>query len=317
MGAGIFYVDFSADNSVRMALADKGQRPPPPAISYCHKLSDLDAEIGRFLTAHGDPELMGAALSVCGWERDGVFEMPNHSYQIDREWVRKRLGVSRVHLVNDIVAAALSIDLLGPSELVTVHAGVGDPSLPRALLGVGRSLGTTIIIRDEFGGPMALPCAGGHCDLPAITEREFAVVRYLTQQFGHVSRVRALSTRGLIDIHEALHVADGVTAPNVTAQQIAELALAGQPLAREAVELAFGWLAATAADTVLAAGARGGIVLAGTFFKVLDGLLSPLAFAQRFTDKGRLSDMLKATPVYMITAAEPEMIGLSTLFSDS
>ncbi len=35
----------------------------------------------------------------------------------------------------------------------------------------------------------------------------------------------------------------------------------------------------------------------------------------RFTDKGRLSDMLGATPVFVVTAAEPEMIGLSTLFN--
>ncbi len=92
MGAGVFYVDFSADNSVRMAFADRGQRPPSPTVSYCHNLSDLDAEIGKFLTDHGGPELIGAALSVCGWDREGVFEMPNHSYQIDREWVRERLA---------------------------------------------------------------------------------------------------------------------------------------------------------------------------------------------------------------------------------
>ena len=44
-------------------------------------------------------------------------------------------------------------------------------------------------------------------------------------------------------------------------------------------------------------------------------LFDQTAFLARFTDKGRLSDMLKSTPVYVVTASDPEMIGLSTLFA--
>ena len=311
----VFYIDFSADNSVRMAVARPRERPPAPFICICTSLEELDREIGGFLTTQGDPDLAGAAVSICGWERDAAFEMPNHSYRIERDWIRTRLNVSRVHLVNDIVAAALAIDLLDASELTVVSAGQPDPSQPKALVALGRSLGTTTLIADEYGAAVALPCAGGHCDLPAINAREFSVVRYLADKFGHVSRVRALSTPGLIDVHDALHVADGLAAPRVSAREIVGLAREGAPYAVEAVRMVLGWLAATAADTVLASGARGGVFLAGSFFTLVGDLFDPVAFVARFTDKGRLGDMLKATPVSLVTAAEPEMIGLTTLFA--
>jgi len=315
MSAQVFYVDFSADNSVRMALGAPGRRPPAPAVSTCMGLDDLDREIGVFLDAHGNPELMGAALSICGWERDGVFEMPNHSYRIEREWIRARLNVARVHLVNDIVAAALAIDLLDASELSTVSPGVPDPNRPKALIALGRSLGTTTVTTDEFGGAVAQPCIGGHCDLAATNEREIAVVRYLIRTFGHVSRVRAVSTSGVVNVYRALHDADGLVPAEHGAKEIVALARQGDAYAKEAVGLVQGWLAATASDTLLAAGARGGIFLAGSFFTLMGDLFDEAAFMARFTDKGRLSDMLKTTPVFVITAAEPEMIGLSTLFA--
>jgi glucokinase len=278
-------------------------------------LDDLDREIGAFLDSHGHPELLGAALSICGWERDGVFEMPNHSYRVERDWIRTRLNVTRVHLVNDIVAAALAIDLLDASELTTVSPGQADPNRPKALIALGRSLGTTIVTTDEFGAAMAQPCIGGHCDLPATNEREIAVMRYLIKTFGHVSRVRAVSTSGLVNVYRALHDADGLAPAEPTAQEIVALARQGDAYATEAVGLVLGWLAATASDTLLAAGARGGIFLAGSFFTLMGDLFDEAAFMARFTDKGRLSDVLKTAPVFVLAAAEPEMIGLSTLFA--
>ena len=298
-----------------MSIASPGRRPPAPVISLCTSLDDLDREVGTFLAGHGNPNLMGAALSICGWERDGAFEMPNHSYRIEREWIKSRLNITRVHLVNDIVAAALAIGLLDGSELSVVSAGEEDPNQPRALVALGRSLGTTTVTTDEFGAAVAQPCVGGHCDLAATTEREFGVVRYLTRTFGHVSRVRALSTQGLVNVYQALHDADNRTAPDHSAQEIVAQARQGAPYALEAVQLVLGWLAAMASDTMLAVGARGGIFLAGSFFNLVGELFDQVAFMARFTDKGRLSDMLKATPVFVVTASDPEMIGLSTLFA--
>ncbi len=314
MTSHALYVDFSADNSVRVSAALPGQRPPASALFHCASLGQLDTALGDFLAAQESPTLMGAALSVCGWERDGVFEMPNHSYAIGRSWIRERLDISRIHIVNDCVAAALAIDRLEPSERIVVSQGQDDPAQPKALIALGRALGTTSITSDDMGNPIAQPCAGGHADLPATNDREYAVVRLMAQKYGHVSRVRAVSTNGLVEVWRCLATADGRTVGTATPQDIVTQARDGDPHAREAVDLVTGWLAATAADTALSLGARGGIYLAGSFFDVLGDTFDADAFTRRFHDKGRLSDYLKDICVYQVRTTEPEMVGLSTLF---
>ena len=183
-----------------------------------------------------------------------------------------------------------------------------------AMIAVGRSLGTTCIMTDEMGSPMAVPCAGGHMDLPATSEREFKVIQLMARKYGHVSRVRAVSTAGLIEIYGCLHTIDDVPAETLSARQVVDLARTGAPYAREAVNMATGWLAATASDTALATGARGGIFLAGSFFDLLGDTFDRELFSARFCDKGRLSNYLKDISVSLVEMNEPEMVGLSTLF---
>ena len=314
MSAQVLFVDFSADNSVRMTLAEPGKRPPGSQLYHCDSLGELDGAIGDYLGERDNPGLVAAALSVCGWERDGAFEMPNHSYRIERAWIKERLNISRLHLINDCVASALAIDRLDGAERRVIWQGQDEPTQMKAMIAIGRSLGTTCLVTDELGQSTAFPCAGGHTDLPATTEREIGIVRLILKKYSHVSRVRAVSTAGLVEVYSGLKMLDGVEAGKVTPMQVVELARAGEAHAREAVDMVVGWLAGTASDTALCVGARGGIYLAGSFFDVLGDLFDPAAFARRFTDKGRLSGYMQDISVYLVKTQEPEMIGLSTLF---
>lgn len=311
MASEVLYVDFSADHSVRMTLAEAGLRPPEAALYHCDSLAELDAALHDFLSRRGHPELIGAGVSICGWERDGAVDMPDHSYAIHRDWMKDRLGISRLHLINDCVATALAIERLEDSERSVLCSGHDDPTQMKAMIAIGRSLGTTCIVTDELGAIMALPCAGGHSDLPATTAREFAVVERLAAKFGHVSRVRAISTKGLAEVHAALSAIDGITP---SGGDVVSLARNGDAHAREAVAMVTGWLAATASDTALNVGARGGVYLAGSFFDVLGDLFDRDLFVRRFSAKGRLSKYLRDISVYIVNMREPEMVGLSTLF---
>ncbi len=314
MSAQVLFVDFSADNSVRMSMAEPGRRPPESQLYHCDSLGDLDGAIGAYLGERENPDLIAAALSVCGWERDGAFEMPNHSYRIERAWIKDRLNISRVHLINDCVASALAIDRLDGAERRVVLQGQDEPTQMKAMIAIGRSLGTTCLVTDELGQSTAFPCAGGYTDLPATTEREMGILRLMLQKYEHVSRVRAVSTAGLVEVYNGLRTLDRVEVAKVTPAQVVEMARAGEAHAREAVEMVVGWLAATASDTALCVGARGGIYLAGSFFDVLGDLFDAEAFAKRFTEKGRLSRYMADISVYVVKTQEPEMIGLSTLF---
>ncbi len=314
MDAPILFVDFSADTSVRITLAAPRRRPPPAQLYHCTSLAQLDQTLEQFLDSVEKPRLMAAAFSVCGWERDGAFEMPDHSYRIEREWVKQRLNVTRLNVVNDCVATALAIERLEDSERTIICPGQDEPMQMKAMIAVGRSLGTTCILSDDVGSPLAVPCAGGHMDLPATHAREFKVIELMAKKYGHVSRVRAVSTAGLAEIHACLQTIDGAPAEALNARQVVDLARAGNPHAREAVDMAVGWLAATAADTALATGARGGIFLAGSFFDLLGDTFDRDLFTRRFCDKGRLSNYLRDISVSLVEMREPEMVGLSTLF---
>ena len=314
MDRPILFVDFSADTSVRMTVAAPRMRPPAAQLFHCATLDQLDRSLDQFLDSLERPKLIAAALSVCGWERDGGFEMPNHSYRIEREWVKQKLSITRLNVVNDCVATALAIDRLDESERTIICSGREEPMQMKAMIAVGRSLGTTCIMADDMGNPLAVPCAGGHMDLPATTEREEKVIRRMAGKYGHVSRVRAVSTAGLDEIHSILQAMDGLLPQMASPQQIVQMARDGAPHAKEAVDLAVGWLAATASDTALATGARGGIFLAGSYFDVLGTMFDKELFARRFCDKGRLSNYLKDIPVSLLKMNEPEMVGLSTLF---
>ena len=315
MSSQVLFVDFSADNSVRMSLAAPGRRPPAATLYHCDSLAELDSVLHAFLALHGQPVLVGAGLSVCGWERAGAVDMPNHSYTLRREWIKERLGISRLHLVNDCVATALAIERLEETERSVICHGHDDPTQMKAMIAIGRSLGTTCIVTDELGSTMALPCAGGHSDLPAVNAREFAVVERLAARFGHVSRVRAVSTAGLAEVHAALTAIDGAAPAPATPADVISLARTGDARAREAVAMVSAWLAATASDTALGVGARGGVFLAGSFFDLLGDLFDPSLFARRFCDKGRLTQYLEDISVYLVRMREPEMVGLSTLFA--
>lgn len=314
MSGQVLYVDFGADNSVRLAMSEAGQRPPKAMVYHCVSLKDFDQALTDFLQTRGTPQLLGAGLSVCGWEHDGSFEMPNLSYRIEREWIKDRLNISRVHLVNESVATALAIERLDKSEQTVVCEGNSLPTQVKALIAVGRSLGTTLTVTDEIGNVTSIPCAGGHSDLPATNEREFRVVSMLARKYGHVSRARAVSTPGFADIYDCLNAIDGRSVPSVSPLAVMDMARRGDLYAKEAVNLIMGWLAATASDTALTTGARGGIFIAGSLFEQLGDLFDTTLFKERYDHKGRLSRYVSGIPVYLVKTIELELVGLSTLF---
>ncbi|MFY9511568.1 MAG: glucokinase, partial [Rubrivivax sp.] len=154
-------------------------------------------------------------------------------------------------------------------------------------------------------GWAALPGEGGHVTLSPVTEREAAVAAALLRRFGHASAERAVSGLGLVWLHEALCMIDGVPAPQpaLDAASIAERAQSGQDSrSAEALQLFFAFLGTTAGNLALTLGARGGVYIGGGIVPRLAPLLARSAFRERFVGKGRFRDYLAAIPVYLITS---------------
>lgn len=312
--ASVLLSDLSNSAYMKLALAHPGERPEVSTLYPCKSIEEFNGSVVDFLDAHGNPNLMGAAVSACGWEIEGGFTMPNHGYRMERKDLRELLNIQRLHIVNDCVSRAMAVERLFDSEVVQICGGAGEDGLTKALIGSGRGLGVAGIVLDDLGRPTVLPCEGGHADLATVSAREEAIFTHLEARYGHVSRERVVSINGLAEIYDILGRIDDGDSRRVNAAEVVALAHTGDARATEAVKLCQGWLAAMASDTALMLGARGGVYLSGELFELIGDLIDWRAFEARFTDKGRLRAYMQDIPVYLTRAADLELIGLTTLF---
>ncbi len=315
MADHILLCDFAIGASVRMALAQPGSRPPAPTSYSCDGRKAFDDAVLDFLGAQGHPALKGVAISSRGYEIHGVLRLPQDGMNIARDEIRDLLDVRRVNIVNNFVARALAIPRLKKSEKQQVCGGDAEDEQVIAVLGPHHGLGLAALAPDGGGGWTAIPCEGGHSDLPATHARELEVLKVLRRRHGHVAREFVLSLDGLSELRQALATIDGADPQPLQAHEIVARASV-DPHSAEAVSLCLGWLAAMASDVALMQGARGGIYLTGDLMDLIadGGLFDNEAFARRYSDKGRLSDYVAEIPVYRTLADHLEIIGLATLF---
>jgi glucokinase len=311
----ILLSDISHADYQKLALTRPGERPQETTHYVCRNLDEFKAAIKQFMEASNCESLAGAAISAAGWETHGVISLPNHGFAISRADMREFLDVRRLNLVNDLVATALAVPRLDASEREQICGGAPAEEQVIGVLGANLGLGQAALAPDGIGGWTALPCEGGHTDLAAANDLEDDVLRILTRRFGHVSRERVVSVPGLGNIWSALAEIEkdkGAAAPSP--EEIVAAASAGESRALRTIDLSLGWFAAMASDVALILGARGGIYLTGELLDLLGDLFDTDAFVRRYCDKGRLSDYIRDVPLFKVTAHDPEVIGLATLF---
>jgi glucokinase len=308
-------IDVSDANLLRLTVTRPRQRPEPSVLYPCRTVADFSNAVKDYLSKRPNPDLIGAAVCACGWEQDGGLAMPNDPFRVQRDWLRELLNIRRLNLVNDCVSVAMSVQLLRPDETLKICGDNGQAFQAKLLIGASVGLGSALIISDDLNGDTVVPSEGGHSDLPAVTPRETAILELMKQKYGRVSRERAVSFQGLAEIWRCLCLLDRVPEEPLTGPDVIGRARSGDARARETVDLVTGWLAATASDGALMCGARGGVYLAGSMVAMMHDLIDFDLFTKRFQDKGRLRAYVTDLPVHMIIAPEPEMLGLSTLFS--
>lgn len=310
----VLLCDFSFGSYMKLALGTPGLRPGEPSLYSIGSKKDFEEAVTDFLSAHGYPRLVGAALASRGWERNGRIQLPEKGLALDRDDLRQLLDIQRVNLVNNFVARALAIPHLRQDEHIKVCGGDAMEEQVIAVLGPHFGLGQAALAPDGMGGWTAMPCEGGHSDLPVVTDREWEVFKILQRRHGHVPREFAISFAGLVELFQALAEIHGTDAAATTAEEIMALANIGDPLAVEAISMCCAWLAAMASDVALILGARGGIYLTGDLMDLMAEVFDADAFCRRYADKGRLSHFVSDIPVYRTDAKNLEIIGLQTLF---
>lgn len=280
--------------------------------------SDFLPLLGEFLRAA--PSASGierACIAIAGpvnQTAGGQFaRITNLPWQIDSSSLALATGIPWMTLINDFQAVGYGIETLPGSDLVALQAAPSRLRAPRMIIGAGTGLGVAQMIWQacpEPGRYEIIPSEGGHADFAPLDDQQMEFLRYMQGRYEHVSCDRVLSGAGLIRLYEFLHAA--AAAPPTALQTImrhpdpaAAISAAAQagsePRAVAALDLFVSIYGAQAGNLALLNLAYGGVYIAGGIApQILDRLSSGI-FMRAFLSKGRMSTLLSAMPVYVIT----------------
>lgn len=268
---------------------------------------------GFCASAGVDPgAVAGIAVAVAGPVTGDEVRLTNVGWRFSIAATASELGLDRLIVLNDLQAVALSLSDLGSSDREPIRApSAPAPSgAPRAVIGVGTGLGTSLFVPAAPGrNELAIAAEGGHRDLAAATEREWRVVERVATRHGRASAERVLSGPGLVELYRTLAELDGAAPEVLDPPQVAARARAGEARAREVFALFSAWLGAFCGDLALTTGARGGVDLAGDLLGSLHELFDRDEFQRRFLAKGRFRGWLEAIPVARIVHPNPALLG--------
>mgnify|MGYP006277498635 CR=1 FL=1 len=299
---------------------ESGVRAPLREATFpSGEFSSLGALIQEFL-ADGDHPVEKASLGVAGPVIEGRVEVTNLPWNLEESRLERELGLSSVRLLNDLLAVAHAVPLLEEEDLHTLREGQpGDGN--RAVIAPGTGLGKAFLTWDGTRY-QPFPSEGGHADFAPRGEVQIDLLRHLQTRFDHVSCERVCSGSGIPNLYRFLVDSGAAPEPAWLKQKIREspdptpviINSALDPgvdcrVCQLTLELFVSILGAEAGNLALEVLATRGVYLGGGIPpRILDVLQGPM-FLEAFTAKGRLSDLMAAVPVYVITNPKAALLG--------
>lgn len=254
------------------------------------------------------------ALAVASPIFGDQVQLTNLHWAFSIEATRVRLGLAKLDIVNDFVAAALAVPTLKADDVLKIGGGEPTARAPIWTLGPGTGLGAAAL---AWGGHAWLPLSseGGHMTIAAANDREAEILSMLRGMHSHVSAERVVSGPGLVNLYTAIAtlskrpIDPAIVPADITARGLERSC----PLCIETLDVFASMLGTVASDLALVLNARGGLYIAGGIVPRLMPWFTTSGFRRRFEDKGRFSDYLATMPTYVITRSLPALVGLAQL----
>lgn len=296
-------------------------RPLRSARFHSQEYSSLAPLLEEFLGPDAR-QVRAACFGVPGPVVENRTSTTNLAWELDGGALSSVIGGHAVVLINDLVATAEGVPLLGPEELTTLHPGgpgaAGSGNL--ALIAAGTGLGMALLPRIA-GSWVPVASEGGHMDFAPRTEEETGLLFYLSEVFkGRVSVERVVSGPGLFSIYQYLRDRNGLPESRPVREAlergddpskvIGEAALDEScGLCSRSVAMFVSAYGAAAGNLALVGTATGGIYLGGGIAPKLLPRLQDGVFLDAFFDKGRFRDFLEAVPVRVILNDRAALLG--------
>ena len=253
----------------------------------------------ELLRDFGATNVDAACFAVAGPVLNGRAEVTNVGWKIEEAALARAFSIPRVSLINDFYAVALGVPLLREEDLLPLHPGARDRTMPMAILGAGTGLGEAIVVHARD----VIPTEGGHADFAPQDEEQARLFLFLEKKYGHVSWERLLSGHGIVNIFTFLG------GDEIEPAEVAELAERGDARAHRAMEIFVDIYGAEAGNMALRVLARGGVYLAGGIAAKNVPRFTDGRFVEAFLRKGRFRALLESVPVDLIMNEKVGLIG--------
>ena len=312
--------DIGATNA-RFQLVQNGGRVGEVWVGATADYSDISTLIRDALDALvADTQPRSALIAAAGPVRDdGDIEITNTGLHVSSTKCEEVIGGS-VRLVNDFYAVASGVPYF--SSLHQIGGDAPADLATKAVLGPGSGLGMATITPIPGGGWAVLSGEGGHADFSPTshleTELWSVLMQDLGQELGHVSWETVLSGTGLTNLYRATATMWGAKPDDRSAAEISEAGVSMMdPICHQSLELFASLLGCAAGNLALTVGAKGGVYIAGGIAPQMVDFLSGSPLRRRFEEKGLMQGYVKPIPIYVVTEAEPGLIGASACLAQS
>lgn len=268
--------------------------------------SGLEAAISHYVEKRGITALAGAAVDVAAPVDREFITLTNRDWTFSAESLRKAAKARTFKLLNDFEALAWSLPHLAEADLVQIGGTINPKPQVKVVLGPGTGLGMATLAPLPGGGWMPIPGEMGHTTLPVVHADEMAL-RDAVVGKGKFAEVEDILTGpGLLATYRALAAGDVLETP----EAVLQAGLAGQDrTATKVLEHFMTFLVRLAGDAAMALQARGGVYLAGGIAPSLAEHLKQPKYRAIFEDKGRISNVMKPIPLYIIMDKFPAFKG--------
>jgi glucokinase len=267
------------------------------------------AEIVReFLGA--ESSIRHACFGVAGPVKSGRVQVTNLPWVVDAAALQAELNFQQVSLLNDLEANAYGIPTLRPNELVSINPEADLLQTGnRALIAAGTGLGEAGLVWDGVAH-RPFSSEGGHSSFAPNDVVGDELLSFLRKEFGHVSWERVLSGKGMHNLYRFFRQRSGQAEPawltealrtGDLAAVVTQAGLANRdPACVDSVDCFTRNYGAETGNLALKMLALGGIYIGGGIApKMMAKMQSPI-FLEAFNHKGRLSPLLRSTPVHVI-----------------
>jgi glucokinase len=299
--------------NIRFALVNDDGTTCDIQTYTCGEYNSLADVIRVYLDRNNvEGKTINACLAIaCPVETDQI-TMTNLPWTFSQSALKLELNINHLFLINDYTAIAHAVPLLTESQKIQIGQGEAISNKPISICGPGTGLGVANLVPTSDGWS-CLGGEGGHVDFAPIDSDEIKILSYLLESKQHrISYEQLLCGKGLEQIYQAFLSIDNHPKNILTAEQISAKAIDGScPMCEKALNQFCNTLGSFAGNLALTLGCFGGVYIAGGIVPRFIRFLQNSDFRQRFDAKGRLSSFINNIPTYVITEAQPGLIGAS------